>query len=67
MWLVEMDHQLIIRKTFFFFFLTCPRKRGRGIRTSDLHFIRRGSSRLNYLLETNNKEDLEVFLELIIS
>jgi hypothetical protein len=35
-----------------FFFLTCPHKRERGIRTSDLRFIRRGLSRLSYLLET---------------
>jgi hypothetical protein len=29
---------------FFFFFLTCPHKgRRRGIRSCDLHFIRRGS------------------------
>jgi hypothetical protein len=35
---------------FFFFFLTCPHKRGeRGIRTSDLHFIKCDPSRLNYL------------------
>jgi hypothetical protein len=35
---------------FFFFFLKCPHKKGRGIRTSDLRFIRRDPSRLNYLL-----------------
>jgi hypothetical protein len=32
----------VIMKLFFFFFLTCPHKRGGEIRTSDLHFIRRG-------------------------
>jgi hypothetical protein len=35
-----------------FFFLTCTHKRGRGIRTSNLHFIRRDPSRLSYLLGT---------------
>jgi hypothetical protein len=37
---------------FFFFFLTCRHKRGRGIRTSDLRFMRHELSRLSYLLET---------------
>jgi hypothetical protein len=35
---------------FNFFFLTCPHKREREIRTSDLRFIRRGPNRLNYFL-----------------
>jgi hypothetical protein len=32
--------------------LTCSYKRGRVIRTSDLHFIRHGRSQLNYILRT---------------
>jgi hypothetical protein len=36
----------------FFFFSTCPRKRGKGIRISDLHFIKRDTNQLNYLLRT---------------
>jgi hypothetical protein len=37
---------------FFFFFDMSTQEGGRGIRTSDLRFIRRGLSRLNYLLKT---------------
>ena len=41
-----------LKNCLFFVFLTCPHKRGRGIRTSDLCFIRRGPSWLSYLLGT---------------
>jgi hypothetical protein len=37
---------------YFFFFFTCPYKRGREIKTCDLIFIRHGSSRLSYILRT---------------
>jgi hypothetical protein len=43
-------------------FETCPHKRGeKGIRTKDLRFIRRGLSRLNYLLGTLYNEFWESF------
>jgi hypothetical protein len=39
--------------TFFFFFFEMSTQEGRvEIRTCDLHFMRRGPNRLNYLLET---------------
>jgi hypothetical protein len=36
----------------FFFFLTCPHKRGEKIQTSNFHFIRHSPNQLNYLLGT---------------
>jgi hypothetical protein len=38
--------------TFFFFFDMFIQEGGRGIRTSNFHFIRRGLSRLSYFLGT---------------
>jgi hypothetical protein len=41
----------------FFYFLTCPHKgRGRGIRTCDIRFIRRGSQPIELPLGTKKKE-----------
>jgi hypothetical protein len=37
----------VSRRTFFFFFYMSAQERGGGIRTSDLHFIRRGPNRLS--------------------
>ena len=37
---------------FYFLFFICPCKRGKVIQTSDLHFMRRSPSQLNYLYET---------------
>jgi hypothetical protein len=39
-----------VRQWLSFFFDMSTQERGRGIRTSDLCFIKRGFSRLNYLL-----------------
>jgi hypothetical protein len=47
--------------TNFFFFLTCLHKR--EIQTSDLRFIRRGLSRLSYLLRTLNKYLVKIYLK----
>jgi hypothetical protein len=38
-----------------FFFHMSAQEEGRGIQTSDLRFIRRGSSQLSYLLGTHNR------------
>jgi hypothetical protein len=38
-------------ESFFFFFFDMSAKDGEGIRTNDIHFIRRDSNRLSCLLE----------------
>jgi hypothetical protein len=38
---------------FFFFFFDMSIQKGEKIQTSDLHFIKRGSSQLSYLLRTS--------------
>jgi hypothetical protein len=45
-----------------FFFLTCLHKRGRGIRISDLCFIKRSLNWLSYLLETPHNHACQSFL-----
>jgi hypothetical protein len=47
-----MRDDFIIIIIIFFFFLHVHIRGGGGIRTSDFRFIRRGPSRLSYLLET---------------
>jgi hypothetical protein len=52
----------------FFFFLHVHTRGGKGTQTSDLYFIRRSLSRLNYLLGTKNSTNstsplLPCFLE----
>jgi hypothetical protein len=43
---------LIFRRLYIYFDMS-TQEGGEEIRTSDLHFIKRGPSRLNYLLETS--------------
>jgi hypothetical protein len=48
----------------FFFFDMSTQEGGGGIRTSDLHFMKRGPNRLNYFLGTHS--DYYVYLIYII-
>jgi hypothetical protein len=52
---VQHCHSTHVDSFFFFFFLTCPHKgSGRGIRTCDLHFIRRSLQPIELPLGTDN-------------
>jgi hypothetical protein len=48
--------------TFFFFFDISTHEKGRGIRTSDIHFIRRGLQPIELLLKTHTLETFEFIL-----